>query len=93
MRKRQPITQDGLRDAIRLSRALSVLSASERLYADVAQSVRDSTTPQGDPDVPILFRQLHAALAAFAPRAIEIRNLLSEFEASTTADAARLRDG
>ena len=65
-----------------MSQSLMLLRASHDLYQSFLDALRENTDELGDPDLPGLFRQLNQALTGFAARDLEIRRLLSRFDAT-----------
>ena len=66
--------------AMALMQAIMLLRASSEFHEGILNAVRSNTGPGGAPNLPGLFEQLNGVLTGFAPRAHEMRRLLSQFE-------------
>ena len=61
-----------------------LLRVTHEFYQAILNALRENTEADGSPDLPALFRQMNTVLTGFAPRDIEIRQLLSRLESQPT---------
>lgn len=69
--------KDGDPLAVDLADAVRLLRASDKLYQDILLILRETIADDGTPQIDAFASRLSNALTAFAPRDVEIRNLLS----------------
>ena len=66
--------------AAELTQSMILLRATHEFYQAILNALRENTEEDGSPDLPALFQQMSTVLTGFAPRDLEIRQLLSRFE-------------
>ena len=66
--------------AAELTQSMVLLRATHEFYQAILNALRENTEADGSPDLPALFQQMSTILKGFAPRDLEIRQLLSRFE-------------
>ena len=74
--------------AAELTQSMLLLRATHEFYQAILNALRENTEADGSPDLPALFQQMNTVLTGFAPRDLEIRQLLSRLESEPKAQGS-----
>ena len=78
-----PAQQEVANLAADMAQALGLLKASQALYGEMLEAVRDNVAEDGTADVERLLARFNAALTGYARRDLEIKRLLARYAADT----------